>query len=725
MRLNDLAFGAMSSDSTQNSKNTQLQTDRPIESAAEDLFDRRGFATRVGEVIASRRDPSSLVIGIYGPWGDGKTSTLNMIQEILDKESDLCSINYNPWEFGDSRDAITRSFWEMLRDVVDESIIDRQKAGAAAASLAKLIPQVGDAVAGAIEKLTTKGIREARKELSNLLENSKRRIIVFVDDIDRLERREIQTLFRLIRLSADFPKIVYLLAFDDEVVSASLGDAYGDGGAEAGRKFLEKIVQVPLRLPPADSSALRDIVFRSCERVLDGAGITISSTEAGRIANAITGGFSGLIRTPRQAKLFDNAISFAVPILKGEVNAGDQILIEGMRIFTPSLFADIRDNQMVYLSSASALGKEEHKKRDEEINRKVAEISTSETQCASIRHQLLEELFPRISDFSHGRSSEAEWARDRRICSGDYFRRYFLYGIPKGDFADAEIDLVIANAAEGLPVIDSFREAQKRKALEIFVRKIRQRQEAVPSSSIPGLLRALGRISNEIPTSDSRLFGAFELTNAALLASDLLKRLPTAEQDRELIAVAEESTSVSFSVETVGLSAISGEWSDRKGWLDSERVVRLFRRIATRFCLALSAGDVSKSGHGSLKEVLGTVRHFLGKGEADTVGQALKAWILLDPANASFLVRQYAGNTYTANSVRVSDFKQTGYDSITFFVDGNTVVSQLRIHLGTSIEAETYEEWFDKPDQPDDLRLARQFYYLNSRRNLQNPRDHA
>ena len=697
-----VAEGVKAAEST---AKTTIQVDQPISSAKEDLFDRRGFAARIGEVIASRSDSSALVIGIYGPWGDGKTSTLRMIREAMATNANICTIDYNPWQFGDNRDAIVRSFWKMLGEIITESIVDVDKAKAAGTELAKAIPFVGTGLSGALKEYSTKGIGEARRRVSGILQQSEKRIVVFVDDIDRLERVEIQTLFRLVRLSADFPKIVYVLAFDDEIVSASLGEVYGDGGAKAGRKFLEKIVQVPLHLPPADKSALQEILFASCERVLADADITIDKAEGGRIGSAIVAGFSELVRTPRQAKLFDNAISFAVPILKGEVNAGDQILIEGIRIFMPSLYVAIRGNQKAFLSAASSLGREESEKRDETIKAILSEIPLSDEQRVGVRHHLLEELFPRIGGFSNGPGANAEWARKRRICSNDHFRRYFVYGIPKGDYADAEIDIVVSNAAAGLDVVDAFREALNRKAFEVFIRKLRYCHDTMPLQAAGKFLQALRTISADIPITDSIFVGDFEFRNAAILASDLIKRLSRDDQDRELALLVDEASSILLPVEVMRWSAISDDSGDRNGWLERERVVQVFRRITRQVETLVAQGQILVGTSGKLGRVLGGIRYSLPREETESIRRTMAGWLSSSPAHAIDLIREHTPIAHNERGSRLSDFSQSGYEAISYFIDGNLVIEQLKKQFGESVEADTYDQEFAEPEGPVELRL--------------------
>jgi predicted KAP-like P-loop ATPase len=60
-----------------NPPSESFDADRPIKSSREDRFGRSKFAKRVAHIIAERRDSTSIVVGVYAPWGEGKTSVLN------------------------------------------------------------------------------------------------------------------------------------------------------------------------------------------------------------------------------------------------------------------------------------------------------------------------------------------------------------------------------------------------------------------------------------------------------------------------------------------------------------------------------------------------------------------------------------------------------------------------------------------------------------------------
>lgn len=86
-------------------------SDSPIHEQSQDRFSRWNFSERVAQVISKRSDPSSIVIGIYGIWGDGKTSVLNFIEKSLESDENVICIKFNPWRFGTEDELLTGFFF--------------------------------------------------------------------------------------------------------------------------------------------------------------------------------------------------------------------------------------------------------------------------------------------------------------------------------------------------------------------------------------------------------------------------------------------------------------------------------------------------------------------------------------------------------------------------------------------------------------------------------------
>ena len=97
----------------------QFLDDQPITGRLSDRFNRAPFASRLAHTLAQRADPSSIVVGLYGPWGDGKTSVLEMMGEALKEYPRVILVRFNPWHF-QSQDALLRGFFATLAEAMDE-----------------------------------------------------------------------------------------------------------------------------------------------------------------------------------------------------------------------------------------------------------------------------------------------------------------------------------------------------------------------------------------------------------------------------------------------------------------------------------------------------------------------------------------------------------------------------------------------------------------------------
>src|SRR5690242_9246115 len=91
---------------------TTWGSDAPLTDPSEDRFRRWPFAQHVARTLARQHDPSSLVVAIYGVWGDGKTTVLNYIRRALEEEGAI-PVWFNPWRFRDEDMLLVRFFDEL------------------------------------------------------------------------------------------------------------------------------------------------------------------------------------------------------------------------------------------------------------------------------------------------------------------------------------------------------------------------------------------------------------------------------------------------------------------------------------------------------------------------------------------------------------------------------------------------------------------------------------
>lgn len=683
-------------------------SDQPITRRADDLFNRAPFSSRIATTIASRKDPASLVVGLYGPWGDGKTSVLEMMREELANHAHVIVATFNPWHFA-SQEVLIRGFFDSLSIALGKSLPnDRERIGKALAEYGGLLSVVGlgDAAQGLGKTLATVDLTELKSRLEGFLQDSGKRVVVLIDDIDRLDRAETHAIFKLVKLSAGFRHTAYVLAFDDAVVAAALGERYGTGGSEAGRAFLEKIIQVPLHLPPADETSLQHLAFQGANEALQLAGIELQPEEVSRFANLFASGLQPRLTTPRLAKLYTNALIFALPILKDEVNPVDQMLLEGIRVFHPKLYRAIASHSELFLGSPT---QDSRHGRVDPLETLLADCLDHlvERERVQVR-TFLTRLFPRMGAAHHGSEWEPIWDREKRLSSSRYFWRYLLYGIPGGDVPDSEVSQVI-----GRLVVDNaemakatFVELVERRQLLTMVRKLRERVPELDEVTAERLALALARHARQMLREKGSLFLSGSFQQAAILVSELVGRLPQGER-REGLArgVVKLADPLRFGLACLRSLKHNSSRSDEERLLAAEQEIAVetalaerARESAAREPLYLSEPEAASALH-----YLWSERLERGSFQAALIRRFTEHPDEVDRFLASYL--DIAWSLETGEPMRGS-FGRSNYDRVARVVEPKLIADNLRGRY--NIQEPQYDQG---EDVPTGLALANQFLF--------------
>lgn len=204
-----------------------ISPDLPITKSSENKLNRESFAESLANVILQSTFPTSFTVGLYGAWGSGKTSLLNMvIEQVERRNTDVVILRFNPWLCSDPKQLITQFFKQLasaikIKKPTADSVCELVDQYADLFDAASLIPYAGAAIVAAGKMFTTKA-RNRMKRKSNDMQGQKDeiirtmvkenlKIIVSIDDIDRLSEEEIIAVFQLVKALADFPNAVYCL----------------------------------------------------------------------------------------------------------------------------------------------------------------------------------------------------------------------------------------------------------------------------------------------------------------------------------------------------------------------------------------------------------------------------------------------------------------------------------------------------------------------------------
>ena len=520
-------------------------SDKPVKNKNQDRFQRYGFSKRIADTIIQRNQNDGVVIGIYGAWGEGKTSVLNFIKEELDNQENILTLKLNPWRYNDE-DALLRNFLKKIADLLGKVLETKKekfgdfisKYGTFGAIIGKDVSEIG-------RNLATVELETLKQRIDEFLNKSDSKLVIFVDDIDRLDKQEIYALFRLIKLTADFTKTTYILSFDEEMVASAIGNRFGEGNKKSGKNFLEKIIQVPLQIPRAQPDALQQYCFDAINNGINENKVEVSKREAQRFASEFSRNILLRLNTPRLAVRYGNSLSFAFPLLKGEVNMSDLMLIEAIKVFYPKHYDFIKHNSTYFLSLYDSRhrnlyeNKEIKKKELEEHLENLGELLTKREKDSVL--SLLKELFPRLKevfDNTYIHKGDLDWYRAKRIVAPQYFNRYFSYCVLTGEISDVLFENFIAIAKknkvrETMTLLKSLVEGS---SPNNFLQKIRSLEEDLDWATSKTLAIAIGKSGKIFPEDNSHFNFGYDqpISQAAIFIYHLIKYHDNKEERLEL-----------------------------------------------------------------------------------------------------------------------------------------------------------------------------------------------
>ncbi|MDO8184686.1 P-loop NTPase fold protein [Conexibacter sp. JD483] len=413
------------------SQSARSLSDAAIRGKKQDRFRRGPIAARIAAEARVASAEGGNVIAICGAWGSGKTSIANMAMEELRGDPTCVPISFNPWTFFGADDLILRFFIELggvlgRRDQRFKRVAERVAAYAGAlSSAAKFVPLVGspgEAALSIVQQMaeaTARGdtptLDDQRERLIEALTEFDGRIVVFLDDIDRLSDDDIRAVVRLVKVVGDLPRISYILSFDKERVEQVLGSPETDPARarERGRAYMEKIVQSEHSVPLARRGEMWDFVLDELEAAcVEYSGPQTAEHEWSTIMVLLI----KRIGTPREAKRVANAVAAGVYLHGSEIALADIILLEALRVLEPDVHA-----QLPFLADLFSEG---IRKGDAEGERRLEELLAASTYVGTSR-DLLGQLFPAIAlDLGTGRDMSLTERRERRVSDGDVFSKY-------------------------------------------------------------------------------------------------------------------------------------------------------------------------------------------------------------------------------------------------------------------------------------------------------------
>jgi len=323
--------------------------DAPIQIHDDDALGLSDYAKALSAFILSADTP--ITIGIHGDWGSGKSSLMYLIEQKIKTDC----LWFNAWQFSQFNTGEQLSI-PLLSHFIDEM----ERLGGTQASLEAAKKALRGVMADT-ENRISKNIRDLNKEISKLVAETLKnattdRIIVFIDDIDRLVPEKALDLLETMKLFLDIKGCVFVLACDKQVVAQGLKQKHKFNPSEKDIKgFFEKLIQVQFKMPTTQYNAQGFIMAMLNEHL----GVTYTSEQDKSDDAALylkliiySAGFN-----PRTVKrLFNKLLLLKLVLEAKDVLKSDQVsdVNEKMRILFATLclqhsFPTMYNNLLSYL----------------------------------------------------------------------------------------------------------------------------------------------------------------------------------------------------------------------------------------------------------------------------------------------------------------------------------------------------------------------------------------
>ena len=423
--------------------------DNPISAASEDLLQRGKFVKRIVREIEMTDASQGCVLAVMGQWGSGKTSVLNLVKESL-QNKEMIVVDYNPWLLSGTEALVAGLFGEInaqfkQRGKRYRSIATKMLRYSELVAPFAAIPIAGSWSAGLLAMATfVRKFRELRsisittqkEQVTKALRNLDHPIVVIIDDIDRLDRAEVREIFKLVRLTASFPNVIYLLSFDRARVEIALAE---DG--VPGRAYLEKIVQNGFEIPMLPKKVITREVAQALDSALEQVNVRLDrEVWDNTLLNIVV----PAIKNMRDVRRLAMAVRSTAATLTDSVEISDIVALESMRLFLPDAFWYLVVYQLP--EGNSRINADEIRSKDEkEIN--ISQALSNVPQDEAIIDAFLRITLPTSSYYEPGMFSAGigrpdEYLRKRRVAYSEVMKVYLEQVLPDQLIAFANVERI-------------------------------------------------------------------------------------------------------------------------------------------------------------------------------------------------------------------------------------------------------------------------------------------
>lgn len=375
----------------------------------------------------------SLAIGISGNWGSGKTSFLKSMQKQMN--ADYRVVTFNPWTCTDKEQIISQ-FFALMREQTEnneeslheaiqkyQDIVLDADIHPAITFLAKILPL-------SKKEETLESLKDKIEEAITI--DGSKPFAIFIDDLDRLEGNELFEVLRLIRITANFRNVVFVVAYDRDYICNVLNESKYIKRAE---EYIQKIFHLEVSLPKFEDDTLLDVFMEEVVRIA-----SLNERQATRLRQLVMQllnidglSFTDFFPNFRQARRFANVFALNLKSILAHTKdfvVKDFIGVELLHFAYPEIHRTLMYKPMILLK----LNKGGFSK---------SKLLVYEGKDNTPSDKLLRKLF-------YSNNNETQLT-SREVRSQLSYANYFCYRLPNNSIGATEFEMLLI--ADDLDVV--------------------------------------------------------------------------------------------------------------------------------------------------------------------------------------------------------------------------------------------------------------------------------
>jgi len=320
--------------------------DEELKTKSLDELGRKEFAISLINKISATSCDSAVAFAITGHWGSGKTTFINFMKENCDGDTTIL-IDFKPWSYMD-KVSYVKSFFKSLSEAV--SPYSSQLPGFLKEYVSEVFSKGDNFIMQAIHSfnqiLTNDNLQEQIQEINNIIVRINKQIIIFIDDLDRVSKEEISDIIRLLRNTANFKNIKFIVAFDKPYILAAVKEI----NEYEFQNYLDKIFLFIYELPPHQASFTSELKSKLLTKFPEKSEEIEESFSKNNLARNYK--FENyLFRSKRDVIRYINAFSFEYPFISNNVVFDDYFRFQFLKFKFPNVLRIIYKNYGLFFEN--------------------------------------------------------------------------------------------------------------------------------------------------------------------------------------------------------------------------------------------------------------------------------------------------------------------------------------------------------------------------------------